>query len=161
VADPLGPSLADQIVDLWRIHARIQLFVLDAVTPDALTADSRIRGRSVGAQFAHLHNVRLMWLKAAAPDLHAPLEKLEADAHVDHAVLRAALIDSAAAMETLILRGLETGRIKGFKPHPVAFVGYLVSHESYHQGDIGVRLTESGHPLDRKTAFGMWEWGSR
>lgn len=53
------------------------------------------------------------------------------------------------------------GRIKGFKPSVTAFVGYLISHESYHQGDIGVRLTESGFPLEKKTNFGMWEWGVR
>jgi uncharacterized damage-inducible protein DinB len=50
---------------------------------------------------------------------------------------------------------------KGFKPHPVAFVGYLIAHESYHQGDVGVRLTASGHRLGNKVAYGMWEWGVR
>jgi hypothetical protein len=28
-------------------------------------------------------------------------------------------------------------------------------------GDLGGALAQSGHPLDRKTACGMWEWGVR
>ena len=61
----------------------------------------------------------------------------------------------------LIERGLAAGKIKGFKPHPQAFTGYLIAHESFHQGEIGVALHQSGRPLDKKTAFGMWEWGTR
>jgi hypothetical protein len=41
------------------------------------------------------------------------------------------------------------------------FNDYLVAHESYHHGEIGIILTLSGQPLDMKTAFGMWEWGIR
>ena len=39
--------------------------------------------------------------------------------------------------------------------------GYLIAHESYHHGEIGVALAQLGHPLDKKAAFGMWEWGVR
>ena len=53
------------------------------------------------------------------------------------------------------------GTIKGFKPHVPAFLGYLIAHESYHHGEIGIALNEIGYPLDRKTAFGLWEWGVR
>lgn len=156
-------ELAEQVVDTWRIHARIQRYVLDALDPAALTADAGIKGRSVGGQFAHIHDVRLMWVTSAAPELLEGLAKFGSGnpAFGDQAALAAALDASASAIEQLVVTGLETGRIKGFKPHPVAFVGYLVAHESYHQGDIGVRLTESGHTLDRKTAYGMWEWNSR
>ncbi|HEV3260331.1 MAG TPA: DinB family protein [Gemmataceae bacterium] len=52
-------------------------------------------------------------------------------------------------------------RRKGFKPHVVAFLGYLISHESHHRGQIGWALKNSGHPLDQKTAYGLWEWGMR
>lgn len=42
-----------------------------------------------------------------------------------------------------------------------AFVGYLVSHESHHRGQIALALEQSGNPLDKKVSYGLWEWGSR
>lgn len=158
---PETADLIDQMLDTWRIHARIQRYVLDDLSENALGADSGIKGRSVGEQFAHMHNVRLMWLKSAAPDLLTGLSKLGDEGGRSVAGLRSALEGSAAAVEELLASALATGRVKGFKPHPVAFLGYLIAHESYHQGDIGVRLTESGHRLDQKVAYGIWEWGSR
>jgi uncharacterized damage-inducible protein DinB len=102
-----------------------------------------------------------MWLKAAAPDLHDSQTKLEWASAGDSDRLTAALEASGEAIATLVGRGVAEGRIKGFKPHPSAFVGYLIAHESFHLGDVGVRLTEAGYPIDKKTDFGMWEWGTR
>ena len=156
----MEPEVCEQLLDTWAIHARVVLYVLEAVDPSALAADA-MRGRSAGRQYAHIHNVRLMWLQSAAPDLLEGLNKFDNDQMPDHAELVSALKASAAAVGELIARGLSSGRIKGFKPHPIAFLGYLIAHESFHQGDIGLRLTESGYPLAQKTAYGMWEWGIR
>ncbi len=154
-------ALPAQLAETWRIHDRINRYLLSAIQPDALSAIGLTRGRSVAEQFAHIHNVRLMWIKEGAPDLLAGLQKIEKGAPADHAFLREALESSAAAIETMLARALETGKLRGFKPHPVAFLGYLVSHESHHRGQIAVALKGAGHPLDKKTAFGLWEWGVR
>jgi uncharacterized damage-inducible protein DinB len=156
-------ELADQLVDTWTIHGRIVLYVLDAVSPEALSGVGATgKGRNVGAQFAHLHNVRLMWLKAAAPTLLDGLASIEAANAGDKEALRPALGASAEAIGALLRQALESGgKIKSFKPHAAAFAGYLIAHESFHLGDIGVVLTQSGHPLDKKVAYGMWEWGVR
>jgi uncharacterized damage-inducible protein DinB len=53
------------------------------------------------------------------------------------------------------------GKIKGFKPHAAAFLGYLISHESHHRGQIALSLKQAGKPLDKKIAYGLWEWGVR
>jgi uncharacterized damage-inducible protein DinB len=153
--------VADQLLDTWHIHNRIHLFLLDALSPDALRGKLSSGGRDVAHQFAHVHDVRLMWLKAAAPDLLGDLPKLGDVPEPDHVQLSTALEASSQAIHALLERGLETGRVKSFKPHPVAFVGYLISHESYHRGEIGLALTQSGHPLPNKVAYGLWEWGSR
>ena len=50
--------------------------------------------------------------------------------------------------------------MKGFKPHATAFLGYLISHESHHRGQIGWTLKQSGHPLDQKTVLRALGMGS-
>ena len=154
-------ALRDQVLDTWRIHNRINLYLLDAIAPEALEDVGPTKGRSVGLHIAHLHNVRLMWLKSAAPELLDGLGKIESDSPVDHVLLRRSLEASSAAVERLLEIGMETGKIKGFKPHPLAFLGYLVSHESHHRGQIMVALKANGHLPDKKVQFGLWEWGVR
>jgi uncharacterized damage-inducible protein DinB len=153
--------MPDPLVETWLIHDRINVYLLDSIHEAAL-ADALPKCRTVSDQFAHVHNVRLMWLKAAAPDLLEGLEKLETKAVASKDQLRAALEASGRATATLLERAVTArGKVKGFKPHAAAFVGYLISHESHHRGQIGWTLKQCGHPLDKKVAFGMWEWGSR
>ena len=70
-------KMEEQLIETWAIHQRINLYFLDAVADDALGASLPPKSRTVYDLFAHIHNVRLLWLKAAAPELLAGLEKLE------------------------------------------------------------------------------------
>jgi len=154
--------LEEQILETWLIHNRIHLNLLEALTEEALDAAFAPRGRTVYALFAHMHNVRLMWLKSAAPGLLAGLPKLAGRDGEGLAALRAALTASGTAIETLLRESLATGgKIKGFKPHAVAFLGYLISHESHHRGQIEWSLRMTGKPLPDKASYGLWEWGVR
>lgn len=152
----------NQLVETWQIHDRINLYLLDAVQPESLASYSASKGRSVGEQFAHIHNVRLMWLKSAAPELLAGLEKIEKDQANDKKHLRKSLVDSGKAIGSLLAASVAAGgRVKGFKPHVTAFLGYLISHESHHRGQIALTVKQAGKPFDKKIAFGIWEWGVR
>jgi uncharacterized damage-inducible protein DinB len=151
----------DQLVETWQIHDRINRYLLNAIPPDALAAALAPKHRTVFQLFAHMHNVRLMWLKSAAPDLLAGLAKVEG-ATGEKASLPAALEASGKAIAELLRRSVAAGdKVKGFKPHVTAFLGYLISHESHHRGQIGWTLKGTGHLLDQKTAYGLWEWGVR
>ncbi|MBK6314695.1 MAG: DinB family protein [Blastocatellia bacterium] len=154
--------MSTELVETWNIHDRINRYLLDSLPGNALGCVSASKGRTVGEQFAHIHNVRLMWLKQAAPALLDGLSKLEKGAVVSVEDLSTALEASGAAIAQLIAdRQADGSRVKGFKPHTTAFVGYLISHESHHRGQIVLTLKQAGHPVDKKTAFGLWEWGSR
>ena len=146
----------DQILETWQIHDRINLYLLDAIDAASLGSHSASKGRSVGEQIAHIHNVRLMWLKAAAPDLLAGLSKIENEQAGDKKLLGKSLTDSGKAIGQLLATS-----VKGFKPHVVGFLGYLISHESHHRGQIALTLKQAGKPLDKKVAYGIWEWGVR
>ena len=103
-----------------------------------------------------------MWLKASGPELLAGLVKIEKESAQNPQLLRESLDASSAAIESLVRSSLAAGgNLRGFKPHAVAFLGYLMSHESHHRGQIVLTLKQAGYPLDKKTQFGLWEWGVR
>ena len=112
--------MEEPLVETWNIHDRINLYLLEAVPAEALGSTLAPKHRSIGQIFAHVHNVRLMWLKAAAPDLLEGVAKLEGAA-VDKATIAAALEASGRAIEALLRKSLAAGgaggKIKGFKPH--------------------------------------------
>lgn len=155
-------QLKDQLLETWRIHNRISLYLLDAIAPEAFESASPAKGRGFMQMFAHMHNTRLAWLEPAAPELLTGLSKIDKNEILSRASLRQALTESGQAMEVLFEKALSAGgKIKGFKPHAPAFIGYLISHESYHYGEIGIALAQIGYPLDKKAGYGMWEWGVR
>jgi uncharacterized damage-inducible protein DinB len=152
----------NQLLETWQIHDRINLYLLDAIDASSLATYSASKGRSVGEQFAHVHNVRLMWLKSAAPELLKGLTKIENEQANDKKLLAKSLADSGKAIGALLAQSLTAGgKVKGFKPHATAFLGYLISHESHHRGQIALSLKQAGKPLDKKIAYGLWEWGVR
>jgi len=150
-----------ELIETWEINNRINLYLLEAIDEAYLKDVSASKGRNVGEQFAHIHNVRLMWIKAALLELLLGQTKIEKDTKISKKVLSAELKKSSEAIVKLIKKGFEEGKIKGFKPHPTAFTGYLISHESHHRGQILLTLKQSKHPIDQKTQYGLWEWGSR
>lgn len=148
-------------IETFEIHNRINLFLLKEIEDSWLNDSANTKGRNVAEQFAHMHNVRLMWLKASAPELLNGLDKIEKEKGLNKKLLTAALTDSGAAMVKLLTKGFSENRIKGFKPHPAAFLGYIISHESHHRGQIMLCLKENKHLTSKSLGFAIWEWGSR
>jgi uncharacterized damage-inducible protein DinB len=152
----------EQLIETWAIHNRINLYLLQNTPDVGMAASLKPKSRTVYDLFAHIHNVRLMWLKVAAPDLMEGFEKLETQAAGNKQQLSSALDHSGKAIESLLQRSfINGGKVKGFKPHAAGFLGYMISHESHHRGQIEYVLRLAGCPIDDKTSYGMWEWGTR
>ena len=157
----MSTDFEKQILDTWSINNRINLYMLNSIPKEALNDVSASKGRTVAEQFAHIHNVRLMWLKVSGPELMEGLEKIEKEKAADKKLLERCLKESGQAMEQLLRKGIVEGKIKSFKPHLTAFLGYVIAHDSQHRGQIALSLKQSKHPLDKKVAYGIWEWGVR
>lgn len=151
----------NQLIDTWAISHRMNEFLLTGIKQEHLADLPTPKGRSVGAQFAHMHNVRLLWIKASAPDLLPQSVKIDTDKPITKKILLDGFEKSTDQISELLKRGFETGRIKGFKPHPEAFLGYIIAHEAHHRGQIILTLKQNGHLPDKKILFGLWEWGVR
>jgi hypothetical protein len=85
----------DQLIDTWAIHDRINCYLLQAVPPEALGNALAPKHRTIYQLFSHIHNVRLMWLKSATPELLTGLSKLEGETG-DKAILEDGLIASGS-----------------------------------------------------------------
>jgi uncharacterized damage-inducible protein DinB len=146
------------LVDTWQINNRINLFLLDSLTDEQLDAKLP-KGRSARANLVHIHNVRLMWLKSATPELLGAVTKLEPVA--SKAEITRGFGESGDAISEMIFQCEAEGKVKGFKPHVQAFWGYITGHEAHHRGQIDIVLRNIGLPLSDKVSFGLWEWGVR
>jgi uncharacterized damage-inducible protein DinB len=153
------------LIDSWHISNRVNLYLLESIPAEALDAEpTGMKGRSVAALFAHMHNARLMWLEVVDPKIQVariPTRTKADKAAITHDVLREALTTSAEALALAVQKRMESGKIGVFKPHPAGFISYLIAHEGYHRGEICMTLTEAGHKLPDEILSGMWEWDKR
>ncbi len=151
-----------QLLETGRINNRVTLYLLDAIPEEHLKDILASKGRSTGEQLAHIHNVRLMWLKVSLPDALKGLEKIEKENASSKKILQRSLEASGAGVLKLLETAAEqNGKVKGFKPHVTAFLGYLIAHDAHHRSQVIIALKQSGHKLDQKILYGIWEWGVR
>lgn len=151
-----------QLLETWEINNRINLYLLDGIADEHLADVLASKGRDVGKQFAHIHDVRLMWLKVSLPVALEGVEKIENEQLIDKELLKTSLTLSGESIRRLLEQSITNGgKVKGFKPHVAAFVGYLVAHDAHHRSQAIIACKQSGHPVDKRIVYGIWEWGSR
>ncbi len=163
----MSETTHNDLVETWLINHRIMLYLLDAVRDDALDGKPiGMRGRNIKELFAHVHNMRMMWLHPINPTLARDIPKLVIQTPQDQfnltkPVLKQSLILSGEALGKGVAERLETNNTDIFRPNPTAFIGYLVAHEGYHRGEICMTLTQAGYPIDDRILYGMWMWDKR
>jgi len=154
-------SLPSALLVAFDTNDRINQYLLENLPTAAWRSEPPDgKGRAIAAIVAHMHNVRVMWLKAAAKGSKIPDQLDRHSVTVTQAAK--ALDQSREALATVLKTALESdGRIKGFKPDVAGFFGYVIAHDAHHRGQICMLARQLGHPLPQKAMFGMWEWGSR
>jgi uncharacterized damage-inducible protein DinB len=154
-------DLKRSLLETFAINEQANQLLLSNVA-DAVwqTPGPQGKGRTIAGIACHIHNVRLMWLAAADKSAKLP-PKLD-DEKVSRDDVQEALAKSAAAIQKLIQKGLDdpAGKVPNFKPDVIAFIGYLISHDSHHRGQIGMLARQHGNPIPPKAGFGLWEWGT-
>jgi uncharacterized damage-inducible protein DinB len=154
-------NLPQALLNAFETNERINQYLLENIPATAWDGEPPGgKGRTVAASVAHMQNVRVMWLKAAAKE-NKISEQLDRN-RVTPSQAAKGLAQSYAAWNAVIHSTLEgDGRVKGLKPDVGRFFGYLITHDAHRRGQISMLVRQAGHPLSQKATFGMWEWGSR
>jgi len=148
------------LLNAFNTNNRINHYTIDNLPAAAWKAvPPGGKGRTIAAIVAHMHNVRVMWLKAAkAKEVPEQLDRTK----VTPGQAMRGLECSRHALCVIISEALNgDGRIRGFRPDVAGFLGYLIAHDAHHRGQITMLARQMGHPLPQKAIFGMWEWNSR
>jgi uncharacterized damage-inducible protein DinB len=155
------PNPADALVAAFATNNRINVYLIRNLADEAWRLKGPGgKGRDAASMLAHMHNVRLMWLKSAGKTAAMP-EKLDGESCSKEEAIQA-FEESGAAVEALLRDAMNgDGRVKGFKPDVYSFLGYLIAHEGHHRGQVSMLARQVGYPLSKSVMFGMWEWGTR
>jgi uncharacterized damage-inducible protein DinB len=153
--------LSGALLNAFEINDRINQYLIDDLPAEAWRAEPPDHnGRTIAAIVAHMHNVRVMWLRATAKGSKIPgqLEWTK----VTPAQAKKGLEQSGDALRAVLESALQNdGRVKGFKPDATAFFGYLIALDAHHRDQVTMLARQVGHGLPQKATFGMWEWGTR
>ncbi len=152
--------MKEQIIETWHINNRVHLMLIDAISDEGLHCTLSKRGGGTPAkQFTHLHNLRLWRLEKVDKELLKGQSKIDTAGTIDKALLKKRLNESGAAIANMIENGIvDGGKIKGFKRGVIPFLGYMISHESHHRGNILLTLKQCGHKIPKDVQYGIWAW---
>ena len=153
--------MKDQLIDTWQINNRMNLLLMDNISDAGMQKSLSIRGgRTVYLQHIHMLNVRIQWLEICAKDIFKKCKVLDKETAFERKVLRKAIEDSSKGIAELLARSWDDGgKVKGFNKGVIPMLGYFISHESHHRGNILLTLKQSGEKIPDAVKWGLWEWG--
>ena len=153
-------DLHTQILETWQINNKVNLMILDMIHDDTLDYTLAPRGGGkIGHQFAHMYNVRYWKIEVANKSLVTDYQTLKATDPKSIKMLKEKLIETSYMIEEIIASALENeGQVKGFKRGLVPFIGYFISHEAHHRGNILLTLKNKGFRIPQELKYGIWEW---
>lgn len=153
-------ELHSQILQTWQTHQKVMILFLEELSEGSLSLTlSKRGGRNIARQIAHLQNVRVPRLKSFARKNNLKLTEFDPKETPTKNQLLEAFKESGEVMENYIKTCLGNGgKVPNFKRGVLPMIGYYISHESQHRGNILLTLKQCGHKIPEKLRFGLWEW---
>ena len=166
-----GLQLRDDLLAIYAINDAMNQLLLGRLDPQAWRArppgPTGRGGRTIAAIFAHLHNIRLNWLRNSAPHLKrpSPLEghsctmKQAAAAHEKSAALCLEMLTDALSEqpERRVTKFSRDAWMPTWSAG-AAMWAYMFSHEAHHRGQILMLAHQLGYKLPAQAAGGIWWW---
>jgi uncharacterized damage-inducible protein DinB len=163
---PVQTELGRAAVRIFAANERMNQMIIEHLDPAAWNAKPPGKGRSIGAIFTHVHNVRTKWVRLTAPHLKVPRQLQRA--HCTPKQARAGLAESAACCAEMLAEALGGGggRVEKFvrdgwaRPWPVGaeMLCYMIAHEAHHRGQVLMLAHQLGFPLPKEVMYGLWNW---
>ncbi len=152
--------MKEKLITAWEQNVKTGMMLLDNVCElKALHVKPAGGGRSAGAQFTHISNVRCMWHKAVFDNGKSDSARIDKDDSENPAVLKIKFAESALLIPEMIESSLENDlKVPGFNKGLLSFFAYLVSHEAHHRGQIIFTLKASGTRIGKEKLFALWDW---
>ncbi|MBN9384916.1 MAG: hypothetical protein J0H74_29445 [Chitinophagaceae bacterium] len=153
-------TLEKQIIETWFINHRTNLMLIGELTQEALDyTTSKRGGGTIGHQLAHIYNMRFLKLEKYDKKLISDLTTITAEDKKTIPMLKDCHTLSAKRVAEVLEDGLKKdATIKGFTRGVVPLLGYFISHEAHHRGNILLTLKTCGFKITDKLKYGIWEW---
>ena len=145
----------------WQKNHDANIYLLRQIPAEALMDRYSERTRTVAAQFAHIHNVRVYQLEKRGKEMLGRLQGFERGAQPGRKTLVETLNRSSAAIANLLVMCGQGNKVKGWHGTPASWLAYLVAHEAHHRALALVSLRMSKRKLPEELKYNIWNWGKK
>lgn len=146
-------SLLEVFLDSWDRNSTIVLNLLHMIPDGGLETRPMEGSPSVGELFAHIHHVRLDFVREDTPEFAGKLPGSEWEPGSDREVMARLLRESARVVRDAVRSRVEAGRdMDTHFDHPILLLQHLIWHEGYHHGQIKLGLKLAGRPITNEQA---------
>lgn len=148
-----SPDLPGALLDSWHRSNAILVNMLGALDDEDMALRAHDDSPTVGALFAHMHYVRLVFVSEDVPEVAVPVPADEWTAGLARPELADRLRASARVVADAVASRLQSGRaMDRHYDHPLLLIQHMIWHEGNHLGQIKLALKRAGRPMPDSVA---------